>query len=262
MLKPIKRLGQNFLQDPNTIRKIVECLEADSRDIVVEIGPGTGALTGPLSLKYQNLYTLEIDTRAVELLLGKFPEVNTIHGDVLDFDWAALAEKHSVDKISVIGNLPYYITSQILFALLEAAPRIREAVIMMQYEVAERLVALPRSKQYGILSVATQLACRPQILFPVSRNVFYPRPDVRSAIVRLIFDVEGSEKTDHAAVRKIIRAAFNQRRKTLRNSLSSVVEETGRALPEAVAGKRAEELSPEDFVELAQYLLDGVSPRT
>jgi len=262
MLKPIKRLGQNFLQDPNTIRKIVESLEAEPHDIVVEIGPGTGALTGPLSQKYASLYTLEVDTRAVELLQEEYPDVTTVLGDVLEFDWAAVADRHDVSQISVIGNLPYYITSQILFALLEAAPKIREAVIMMQYEVAERLVARPRTKQYGILSVATQLACRPKLLFPVSRNVFYPRPDVRSAVVRLDFDGVGSKPIDHAAVRKIIRVAFNQRRKTLRNSLSSVVEEVGKALPEAVAGKRAEELSPDDFVELAQYLLDGERSHT
>jgi len=262
MLKPIKRLGQNFLQDPNTIRKIVDALQAGEEDVVVEIGPGTGALTGPLSDKYKKLTALEIDTRAVELLKEKYPSVDTISGDVLDFDWEAFAIGQEVARISVIGNLPYYITSQILFSLLEAAPRISEAVIMMQHEVALRLVAKPRTKEYGILSVATQLACTPKLLFPVSRNVFYPRPDVKSAIVRLEFDPSATTEIDHAGVRKIVRMAFNQRRKTLRNSLSRITEETGRSLPDGVAGKRAEELSPNDFVELAQYLLGEVNERS
>ncbi len=258
MLKPIKRLGQNFLQDPNTIRKIVGSLEAEADDLVVEIGPGTGALTRILAERYARLIAIEVDERAVDHLRQILPDVHVIHGDVLTFDWTEYAREQNGERLSVVGNLPYYITSQILFSLLDAAETMKEAVIMMQYEVAARLVAAPRTKEYGILSVAVQHSCRPKLLFPVSRNVFFPRPDVRSAVVRLDFSERPPESgVDSAWLRKVIRTAFNQRRKTLRNSLAAIVEETGKPLPEDVAPKRAEELSPEDFVQLALYLHDA-----
>ncbi len=257
MLKPIKRLGQNFLQDPNTIRKIVDAITPAAEDAVVEIGPGTGALTGLLSQRYHRFSAIEIDPRAAELLRETLPGVDIIEGDVLDVSWADLATRLEAPRLCVIGNLPYYITSQILFSLLDAAPLISEVVIMMQYEVAARLIASPRTKEYGILSVAVQLSATPKLLFPVSRNVFYPRPDVRSAVVRLSFPEKLEEHggVDPKFLRRLVRMAFNQRRKTLRNSLSALTAELGVALPENVTSRRAEELAPEDFVDLALYLL-------
>ncbi|HET6568622.1 MAG TPA: rRNA adenine dimethyltransferase family protein, partial [Rhodothermales bacterium] len=158
--------------------------------------------------------------------------------------------------LHVIGNLPYYITSQILFSLLDASSSIREVVLMMQLEVAERLVAAPRTKAYGILSVAVQLQARPELLFRVSPNVFYPKPDVTSAVVRLSFgDGTGvSGEVDPAFLRLVIREAFNQRRKTLRNALSRWTRERGIVLPNRWGQARAEELSPQDFIELAGCL--------
>lgn len=256
MIQPIKRLGQNFLQDPNTIRKIVDSLQCDAGSRVVEIGPGMGALTGLLAEKYADFSAIELDERSIHYLNEQWPSLRVVQGDILEVDWEQLAAGSSNGKVSVIGNLPYYITSQILFGLLDAKEVVQEAVIMMQYEVAERLIAQPRSKQYGILSVAVQLACDPKLLFPVSRNVFFPKPDVRSAMVRLDFSSSKPDLgVDSAGLRRIIRTAFNQRRKTLRNSLSSILAEKERDLPEEFASKRAEELSPEDFVRLAVYLL-------
>lgn len=254
MLKPIKRLGQNFLQDPNTIRRIVDALDAGPDDAVVEIGPGTGALTGLLAERYHRFVAIEIDERAADFLEGELPDTRIIRRDILDTDWAALAASMNADRLHVIGNLPYYITSQILFSLLDAAPVIGEAVIMMQYEVAERLVAEPRTKSYGILSVAVQLAASVEILFPVSRNVFYPKPDVRSAMVKLRFPAEPPDVANPDFLRTLVRTAFNQRRKTLRNSLSRIITDGMPMLPEDLAGRRAEELSPHDFVALADYL--------
>ncbi|NQV72605.1 ribosomal RNA small subunit methyltransferase A [bacterium] len=255
MIQPIKRLGQNFLQDPNTIRKIVDSLGAETNSRVVEIGPGTGALTKLLSERYSDFMAIEIDPRAVEWLSHELPGVRVVQGDVLEVDWVELAKDAPGEKVSAIGNLPYYITSQILFGLLDAAPVIREAVIMMQYEVAARLTAAPRTKDYGILSVATQLACTPKLLFPVSRNVFYPKPDVKSAIVRLEFPQSVTEQRVHPEwLRRVIRSAFNQRRKTLRNSLSAILNEVQMSLPDELGAKRAEELSPQEFVDLALYL--------
>lgn len=260
MLKPIKRLGQNFLQDPNTIRRIVDALGANPGDTVVEIGPGTGALTRLLHERFEHFTAIEVDERAVALLKEDIPGLDIRHLDVLEVDWHAFASTLGAERLFVIGNLPYYITSQIIFGLLDAAPVVAEAVIMMQYEVAERLVAKPRTKSYGILSVAVQLEATPEILFPVSRNVFYPKPDVRSAMVKLRFPgTHEADINDPVFLRQVVRTAFNQRRKTLRNSLSRLSNEALPDLPESWAGRRAEELSPHDFVRLADYLAGRLS---
>lgn len=262
-LKPIKHLGQNFLSDPNIARKIVDSLEAGPSDPVVEIGPGTGALTGLLAERFEHLTVIEIDYRAAEVLREEYPDVTVVEGDILETDWDRLSAKAGA-RLHVIGNLPYNITSEIVFGLLDASTGIAEAVMMVQYEVARRFVAKPRTKQYGILSVAAQIACDVELLFPVSRNVFYPKPDVRSAVVRFDFGREpvdpaasgSAEDPDwiNSAVREIIRTAFNQRRKTLRNSLRPITSRVGRELPDDVSGRRAEELTPHEFVELARYL--------
>ena len=258
-VRPKKSLGQNFLRDPNTVRKIVASLQAPPEAHVVEIGPGTGAMTGVLLETYPRLTAVEVDARAVEHLRAQFPELDVRQTDVLEVDWAALAQEKG-GPLHVIGNLPYYITSQILFGLLENRTHLAEAVIMMQREVAERLVAEPRTKAYGILSVFVQLYARPELLFRVSRNVFYPKPDVTSAVIRLAFDPPSSDPVpDPSLLRQVVRAAFNQRRKTLRNSLGRWTREQGLALPEDWSGRRAEELSPEAFVELARYLAQQLS---
>ncbi len=262
MIRPIKRLGQNFLQDPNTARNIVSGLLAKQGDPVVEIGPGTGALTGILTDAFDRVTAIEVDDRAAEIIEDLWPMVDIRRMDILDVDWRALRTELEA-PLHVIGNLPYYITTPILFDLLDAgaAGDVKEAVMMMQYEVAERLIAQPRTKQYGILSVAVQQAARAEILFPVSRNVFFPKPDVRSAVVRLTFgEQDPALQVDTAHLRTVVRTAFNQRRKTLRNSLQALTGSLGRELPEDVASKRAEELSPGDFVTLTRYL-HGMPPR-
>jgi len=252
-LRPIKRLGQNFLSDPNTARKIVDSLQAPEDEAVVEIGPGQGALTSLLLARWARMTAIEVDKRAVDLLREKFPSLEVRCIDVLTVDWAALAAEMG-GPLYVIGNLPYNITSQILFGLLDAGPNIREAVVMMQLEVARRLVAVPRTKSYGILSVIIQHHARPELLFRVSPQVFFPKPDVNSAVVRLTLKSEDSPAIDPAFLRMVVRTAFNQRRKTLRNSLSRWTKESGIRLPNDWDQCRAEELTPEAFVELAQYL--------
>ena len=257
---PKQSLGQNFLHDPNTIRKIAASLRADVGAPVIEIGPGTGALTDVLLERYPDLTAIEVDERAVALLRKRFPDLDVRHQDVLDVDWAALATEKG-GPLHVIGNLPYYITSPILFSLLDAqldfSPRqtVCEAVVMMQLEVAERLLAEPRTKAYGILSVIFQRYAAPELLFRISRNVFFPKPDVTSAVVRLAFDGAGGRTSAEAEpLREIVRAAFNQRRKTLRNSLSRWTKDQGLALPPGWDRRRAEELTPDEFVELTRYL--------
>ncbi|NND70491.1 MAG: ribosomal RNA small subunit methyltransferase A [Rhodothermales bacterium] len=248
MLKPIRRLGQNFLVDPNIVRKIVDAVDAPADSCVVEIGSGTGALTGSLSELYPNFVAVEIDERAVEILRQTFPGVDVRQMDILDADWAQLA---GAKELHIVGNLPYYISSPILFKLLDSTFPIKRATIMLQLEVARRLVAVPRTKDYGILSVATQLAADVEILFKVSRNVFRPVPEVESAVVQLNFK-EVRLDSDRF-VREIIRTAFNQRRKTLRNSLRSIVNRTGRELDAAMSSRRPEELLPEEFAALSDF---------
>ncbi len=254
-IRPKKSLGQNFLRDPNTIRKIAASVEAPAGAPVVEIGPGTGALTEELLQRYPDLTAIEVDERAVEHLRETLPGLDVQHGDVLDTDWASLAEEKG-EKLWVVGNLPYYITSPILFSLLDARRHLRRAVVMMQKEVAERLVAVPHTKAYGILSVQTQLLCRPTLLFDVSRHVFHPKPDVTSAVVALDFDAPNLG-VDVEQMRRTVRTAFNQRRKTLRNSLKPITSETGFHVPDYLAGQRPESLEPAAFVSLTRAIFGG-----
>ena len=258
-LRPKKRLGQNFLTDPNIARKIVAAVPAPPEARVVEIGPGTGALTALLAERFEDFVAVEVDERAVTLLHEQLPGVDVRHADVLEVDWRALAsERAGASPLHVVGNLPYYVTSQILFSLLDARAVMASAVVMMQREVAERLVASHGTKTYGILSVILQQYADVALLFRVSRNVFYPRPDVTSAVVRIDFRTdEPEEAVPFELFREVTRTAFNQRRKTLRNSLSGLLERYGVTLAEEWSGRRAEELSPAEFVALTRFLQNG-----
>ena len=253
MIKPKKSLGQNFLQDPNTIRKIVASLPAPDDAHVVEIGPGLGALTGLLHEQFRHFTALEVDQRAIRYLHEQLPSLDVRHQDVLATDWAALRAEHNA-PLYVIGNLPYYITTPILFGLLDAHVHLEAAILMMQKEVADRLVAPPRTKTYGTLSVQTQLWSTPKLLFKVSPNVFFPKPGVDSAIVRLTFDVAPPDMA-RETVSTVVRAAFNQRRKTLHNSLGAWTRERGIRLPESWAKLRADAVPPDLFVEITRYLM-------
>jgi 16S rRNA (adenine1518-N6/adenine1519-N6)-dimethyltransferase len=249
MLSPRKSLGQNFLTDPNIIRKIVASLDLRPDDAVVEIGPGPGALTAVLA-EACRLTALEVDHRAVEQLRERFGEqVDVREADVLKVDARALASERR-GPIRVVGNIPYYITSEILFWVIDQRDVIRDATLMMQEEVADRLIAVPRTKAYGILSVFTQHYAVPQKLFDVSRNCFYPRPDVDSTVVRLDLRHE-APAVDDVLFRTIVRGTFGKRRKTIRNGLAYAgIEKEAIAQLGPVADQRPEELTPEDFVRL------------
>jgi 16S rRNA (adenine1518-N6/adenine1519-N6)-dimethyltransferase len=258
MLQPKQSLGQNWLRDPNTIRKIAGALEAAPGDAAVEIGPGTGALTGVLLERHPRMVALEVDERAVDVLQSEYPSLDVRHQDVLEVDWRALSRELG-GPLHVIGNLPYYITSPILFSLVDARDAVAEVVVMMQLEVAERIVAGPRTKAYGILSVVFQRYCDADLLFRVSRNVFFPKPDVTSAVVRLTFRPDAPPPSPGEDLfRSVVRGAFGQRRKTLRNSLRSAFPELDE-LPEEWTKRRAEELTPDEFARLSRYLA-GVLP--
>ena len=252
--RPKQSLGQNFLHDPNMAEKIVGTLRAPPEAHVVEVGAGTGELTERLAERYEHLTAIEIDERAVEVLRRALPDLDVRQQDVREVDWAALAAEHD-GPLYVISNTPYYLTSELLFALLEQRAHVAEAVLTMQAAVADRLVAEPRTKAYGILSVLLQLFAAPERCFTVPPQVFTPQPDVSSAVVRITFgDEDGPSDLTLDEVRPYVRAAFNQRRKMLRNSLSTWVKEQDVTLPNDWGRKRAEALTPADFAELARHL--------
>ena len=252
--RPKQSLGQNFLHDPNMAEKIVGTLTAPPEAHVVEVGAGTGVLTERLAERHDRLTALEIDERAVEVLRERVPEADVRETDVRETDWAALADEKG-GPLRVISNTPYYLTSPILFALLRQRQHLAEAVLTMQKEVAERIVAEPSTKAYGILSVLLQLFAEPDLRFTVPPQVFSPQPDVTSAVVRIRFGPDTEPEGLHFDdVRRYVRAAFNQRRKMLRNSLSAWTKEQGVGFPNDWGRKRAEALTPDEFATLARHL--------
>lgn len=255
MIKPKKSLGQHFLTDSNIIAKIADSIPAAGGHRVIEIGPGTGALTEALLERFGDVHAVELDQRAVEVLQQKYPGLPVHHKNVLEVDWQELSI--GKEQTHVVGNLPYYITSQILFSLLESRHLFTDATLMMQKEVAERIVADIRTKDYGILSVQTQLMSSPEILFPVSRNCFSPPPNVESAVIRLTFD-KGTLACSDAHLKTVVRTAFNQRRKKLSNALKPVVDK--KRQPEGFDyDKRPEAWTPDIYEKLtARLVKDGI----
>ncbi len=249
-IRPKKSLGQHFLTDTNMIAKIADAVAAEPTDRVIEIGPGTGKLTKALLERFENVIAVEIDQRAVEVLESEFSDLEVIHKDILETDFETLSTGKA--HTHVIGNLPYYITSQILFLLLENRALLADALLMMQKEVAERIVADIRTKDYGILSVQTQLMSSPEILFDVPRQVFSPQPNVDSAMMRLTFD-KGPLACSDQHLKTVVRTAFNQRRKKLSNALKPIISKD--ELPEGFDfDKRAEAWEPSMYEKLTACL--------
>lgn len=254
MLPPKKSLGQNFLRDENVARNIIDSLHLHADDVVVEIGPGQGALTKYLAEKCARLVAIEVDERAIRLLNDTFAgKVELLHADVLT---VSLSEtlRGEQRRLRVVGNIPYNITSEILFWLVDQHEIIEDATLMVQLEVARRFVAQTETKDYGILSVLLEYYTEPEMLFKVSRNSFFPRPDVDSAMVRLRFRKELQE-CDKGLLTAVVRSTFGKRRKTLRNGLRYMGFESQHL--DSVAfdlKKRPEELSLSEFLDLTKHL--------
>lgn len=244
-----KSLGQHFLRDKNMIRKIADAIPASPNERILEIGPGAGALTEVLLQKYEDVTAIEIDDRMADLIEENHPSLNLVRGDILKADWDALIAGDR--SVHVVGNLPYYITSQILFATFEHRSELQSAVMMMQKEVSERIVASPRSKEYGILSVQCQLMSSPEILFDVPPQVFSPPPNVMSSVMLFRFDKPALSCSD-ANLKTVVRMAFNQRRKKLSNALKRLDAEL--PVDEFDFGLRAEALSPDMYEKLTARL--------
>lgn len=253
-----KRLGQHFLVDPNIVRKIVALAALRPDETVFEIGPGRGILTRALCAEARRVVAVELDVQLGGYLresTGDCPNLDLRLGDALEFPYEELPE-----GTVVVANLPYYVSTPLLFKLLEARSRIDRMVLMLQSEVARRLVAQPATEDYGILSVLTQSAVAAQLAFPVSANCFRPRPDVGSSVVSLkVRRPPDPAVPDEARFVRTVRASFAHRRKTLANSLRDEglpQSRIGEALAQAGIdpSRRAETLTLREFASLAAAL--------
>jgi len=267
MVRPKKHLGQHFLRDENIAQKIVSYLNPEY-PLIMEIGPGMGVLTKYiLDNPVFDPWFMEVDREAVDYLSRTFPEISNrlIMGDFLNYDIAGFPPVHVETrlnaslrpKFSIIGNFPYNISSQILFKTLANRHRIPEVVGMFQKEVAERIASPPGNRSYGIISVLLQAFYDIDYLFTVSETVFYPPPKVKSAVIRLRRNATEKLDCDEELFTRLVKTAFNQRRKTMRNSIRQMLPanflESG-AQSEWMSKQldlRAERLSVDDFVRLA-----------
>jgi len=249
-----KALGQHFLVDGHYVGRIVAAIRPQPADRMVEIGPGPGALTRPLLDTLEHLDVVELDRDMVARLEAEFPPARlTIHrADALRFPFGDLGP-----DLRVVGNLPYNISSPLLFHLAEFAPGIRDMVFMLQKEVVDRMAAAPATPDYGRLSVMLQARFRVEKLFVVPPGAFRPPPKVDSAIVRLLpLPTEAVPYRDHALFAEVVARAFGQRRKTLRNTLKGLVEEGVFAALDIDPGRRGETLSVAEFAALANRLVE------
>jgi 16S rRNA (adenine1518-N6/adenine1519-N6)-dimethyltransferase len=256
--RPKKSFGQHFLHEKRYIERIVSAISPRAEDMVVEIGPGEGALTLPLLAAAGKLTAIELDTDLIPDLQARAASVGSltiVHSDVLKVDFTALARERGVAKLRVAGNLPYYISSPILFHCVEHAGAISDMHFMLQKEVVDRMAAEPGSKVYGRLSVMLQLACRVEPLFDVPPGAFRPPPKVDSAVVRLVpLPPEQLPDADPARLHTVVKAAFAQRRKTLGNALKQVMDAQAIEAAGIDPKARAEVLSPADFIRLARMM--------
>lgn len=251
LVRAKKSLGQHFLKDQNIARKIVDSLKAENILTVIEVGPGMGVLTQYL-LQNGNFTTIpvEIDHESVEYLTHAFPQLKSslLQGDFLTLDLHSV----STGKMAVIGNFPYNISSQIFFRVIENRALVDEVVCMIQKEVAQRIACQPGSKEYGILSVLLQAFYKIDYLFTVHENVFSPPPKVKSGVIRLKRNDTQQLECDESLFFKVVKATFNQRRKVISNSIKGLSPNMNK--DHSLLGKRPEQLSVKDFVELTNLV--------
>ncbi|MCI7468938.1 MAG: 16S rRNA (adenine(1518)-N(6)/adenine(1519)-N(6))-dimethyltransferase RsmA [Lachnospiraceae bacterium] len=258
-----KKYGQNFLIKPDLLHDIVDGAEVTDEDTVVEIGPGVGSLTRVLADRAKQVYAIEVDEKLIPILdetMAGYDNVTIINEDVLKTD---LTDIFAQGRVKVVANLPYYITTPIILGLLEKDLDFESITVMVQKEVAERMQAQPGTKDYGALTLAVGYYTDPQILFLVSPDSFVPQPKVGSAVISLKKkELTEQQRADAKDIFTVVRAAFNQRRKSMANALSNagVLGRTKDEITEAVQAAgfdtnvRAEALTPDDFIRLTECL--------
>lgn len=253
-VRPKKRLGQHFLTDMSVAQRIAAALKVTGCRRTLEIGPGTGVLTQYLLAREDvELCAVEVDNESVEYLKVEFPNLNLIEADFLEMNF----DGEFFEKFNVVGNFPYNISSQIFFRILDNRDRVPEVVCMLQREVAVRLAAGPGGRDYGILSVLLQTYYDIEYLFTVSEGVFNPPPKVKSGVIRLVRNSRNHLPCDESLFFKVVKATFNQRRKTIRNSLKGAFPQL--SAEHSYFSLRPEVLSCEQFIELTQWLENQIS---
>ena len=253
-LKPKKKLGQHFLKDSNIAKKIVDALNHDDLKSIIEIGPGMGVLTDHLIPFKKKLKLVEIDFESVKYLNKKYIDLNE---NIIEKDFLKINLKEFDSPIGMIGNFPYNISSQILFKMLENKSIVDQLVGMFQLEVAKRVCAPPGSKIYGILSVLVQAFYNTEFLFSLSPNYFSPPPKVNSGVIKLIKKKETNLNCDEELFFKVVKTSFQQRRKTLRNSLKTF-NLSDNIKEDVIFGRRPETLSVDEFIWLTNTIKNGI----
>lgn len=250
--RPKKSLGQNYLTDENICRNIVDSFNIRPGDRVIEIGPGKGAITRFILEKTANFTAIELDRNNCEILKERFSGLDIINRDFLKIDMNELLKKPD-EKLRIIGNIPYNITSPIIFKLVDNRTIIRDAQLMIQEEVARRITAEPNNKEYGIPSILVNAFGSSKLLFKVSRSSFYPKPKVDSRIIYFNFTQSQEDRIkDIEYFRKLVKTAFGTRRKTLRNCLKNIEADLTKS--ELDFSRRAESLTIDEFITLSNQL--------
>lgn len=258
MIKPRKRFGQNFLRDAAVIQQIINAISPQNADFIVEIGPGQGALTQAILNKIPNLTAIELDRDLVAYLQQYAKNWGNLHiyqADVLQFDFKQLPS----NELRLVGNLPYNISTPLLFYLFNYAPQIRDMTFMLQKEVVDRIIAEVSSPNYGRLSVMVQYNCTAYKLFDVAPSAFYPQPKVLSSVVRLIPHQKPIISVqDETILAMVVSMAFAHKRKTLRNNLKNYIDANKMQQLGINPQLRAENLSLADFAKLADFITHNV----
>ena len=260
--KTSKKYGQNFLIDENIIHKIVDAVDIKDNDLVLEIGPGIGTLTAELAKRAGKVKAVEIDKKLVPILdenLAEFNNIKIINADILNTNInEMISDEEKYQSAKIIGNLPYYITTPIIMKILEEKVPVKSITIMVQKEVADRLKAEPGGKDYGALSVAVQYYCDVTFIAQVPRNVFIPKPNVDSSVIRLdVREIPSVKVDDEKVFFRMVKAGFSQRRKTLLNALSHFLNQPKEEIEKILIQsdidplRRAETLSLQDFAALS-----------
>ncbi len=254
MLPPLKRFGQHFLTDKNIINKIVEEINPVAEDHIIEIGPGRGAITEFLFSRSGKYTAFEIDRGSADVLKKKFQAIEIIQQDFLKTDLINYIDNQS-GTTRVVGNIPYNITSPIIYKLLNYRNYIGDAALLMQDEAAKRFFSGPGNGNYGIIPVLLDIICEKKYCFKVSPNVFYPKPKVNSALIRLFFNKTPISDYRYAILYNFLRTIFNERRKTLKNSLrNSIFGDCDLNALGIDITKRPEQTTPEEYLEIARKI--------
>ena len=262
--RPRKRFGQHFLTDDGVAARFVDLVRPEPNELVVEVGPGRGALTRKLVKRIDHLVAVEIDRDLIRGLDQRLASagLRLIEADILQVGLHALLAEEGKERLFIVGNLPYNITAPLLFRLLDHWQIVSRAIVTLQREVAQRLVALPGNRDYGVITVLLRRRSEATVHLEINRRAFHPQPKVDSSVVELRFGAQGREPADQVIFEQVVRAAFSQRRKMLRNSLKSAIPvPDGEAMLNSASSstgidlsRRAETLSLEEFIALSDAM--------